>query len=417
MGYPFSTFQIINISKKNNRDLQGELISEVNSLRKIDRITIKGYEKFPESYLKRFLNIRKSQVLDLEEINSKINTLNSLSFAKKIRDPEILFQEDSTEVYIYLEKTKSNTFDGFLGFGNNEDTNKIEFDGYLNLNLINNLNYGESFGLLYKSDENEQRTFDIRAELPYLFQSPVGLRANLNIFKKDSTFSNVNQNAKLFLQLNRNNKIFAGIEHIESSNLLNNSINSQINDYNSTYFTTSYEFTFRSSSLLFPVQTYLFVEFGLGNRNVESQNINQNSLNFSARKIITLNNKNSIYLNVDGDMLFSDNYLFNELSRFGGINSIRGFEENSIFANLYSVLNTEYRYTLSPSIYIHSIADAGYYENDLDNLKEKLFGFGFGFGIVTKAGLLKFNYANGLSENQPFEFNNSKIHISLNAFF
>ena len=132
---------------------------------------------------------------------------------------------------------------------------------------------------------------------------------------------------------------------------------------------------------------------------------------------INLNNKNSIYLNVEGDMLFSDNYLFNELSRFGGINSIRGFEENSIFANLYSVLNTEYRYSLTPSIYIHTIADAAYYENDLDNLKEKLFGFGFGFGLVTKAGLLKFNYANGLSENQPFQFNNSKIHISLNAFF
>jgi outer membrane translocation and assembly module TamA len=46
-----------------------------------------------------------------------------------------------------------------------------------------------------------------------------------------------------------------------------------------------------------------------------------------------------------------------------------------------------------------------------------LFGFGFGLGFATKSGLLKLNYANGLSENQPFRFSNSKIHISLNASF
>jgi hypothetical protein len=50
-------------------------------------------------------------------------------------------------------------------------------------------------------------------------------------------------------------------------------------------------------------------------------------------------------------------------------------------------------------------------------VKEKLFGFGFGLGLATKSGLLKLNYANGLSENQSFKFSNSKIHISLNVFF
>ena len=39
-------------------------------------------------------------------------------------------------------------------------------------------------------------------------------------------------------------------------------------------------------------------------------------------------------------------------------------------------------------------------ENKIINQKEKLYGLGFGFGILTKAGLLKFNYANGKSENQ-----------------
>ena len=83
--------------------------------------------------------------------------------------------------------------------------------------------------------------------------------------------------------------------------------------------------------------------------------------------------------------MISDSYFENELLRFGGINSIRGFEENSIYATLYGITNTEYRYKLNNSIFIHSIIDAGYFENKILNIKEKLFGYGFGFGILTNS--------------------------------
>ena len=61
--------------------------------------------------------------------------------------------------------------------------------------------------------------------------------------------------------------------------------------------------------------------------------------------------------------------------------------------------------------------DASYFENKITDQKEKLYGLGFGFGIVTKAGLLRFNYANGKSENQKFKFSNSQIHLSLTSLF
>jgi len=84
---------------------------------------------------------------------------------------------------------------------------------------------------------------------------------------------------------------------------------------------------------------------------------------------------------------------------------------------MFAVLNSEYRYQINSSMYVHSIIDAAYLENKLVNMKEKLFGFGIGFGILTKAGLLKFNYANGKIEGQKFMFSNSKIHLSLTAKF
>ena len=415
-GMPFTSFQLINISKIDNTKLKGQLNITSTKERTIDDIVIKGYEKFPRSFLKRHLSIRKGQILNLDEIKAKCQNLNSLTFSAQIKEPEVLFTSDSTTLYLYLDKTRSNNFDGFLGFGNNENTGKIEFTGYLNLNLINNLNYGESFKLIYRSDENEQRTFNFNSSLPYVLGTPLGLDLNLNIFRRDSTYTIAKQSLKVFYQLNPKNKIFAGIDLVDSNN--SSDVTSPIlDDYNSTFFNLSYEYLKRTENRLFPLQTNFYLQGGLGRRESDSNDERQTEIKFKAFNIFNLNTKNKIYLNIEGSLLFSDEYLTNELYWFGGINSIRGFEENSIFASLYSILNSEYRYVLNNNLYVHSILDAGYYENQILDLKEKLFGFGFGIGLLTKAGLFRLNYSNGIIENQPFKFNNSKIHISLNASF
>ena len=133
--------------------------------------------------------------------------------------------------------------------------------------------------------------------------------------------------------------------------------------------------------------------------------------------LIRINTRNSIYARFNAGAIQSNQYLENELLRFGGINSIRGFEENSLYANLYGLINTEYRYRLSNTIYAHSIIDVAYFENDIIDTKEKLFGFGVGFGLLTNSGLFRFVYANGKSEDQGFKLSNSKVHLSLTTSF
>ncbi|WP_298495266.1 hypothetical protein [uncultured Algibacter sp.] len=417
-GLPFSKLKLTNIKTKDSTNLEAALT--INSLEKrtIDNILVKGYDNFPGSYLKHFLKIKPKQVFNLDIIKNKTNQLNNLIFANEIKSPEILFSKDSTTLYLYLEKTKSNAFDGFLGFGTNEETNKLEFDGYLNLNLTNNLNFGESFRLLYKSDENDQKTFETNISLPYLFKTPIGADLLLRIFKRDSSFTTVNQSGKLHYQVNSMNKLYAGVISTESNNLLNKNTSTSISDYKTLHYTFAYQYLKpEANDQLFQIRSKIFLEFGSGNRKTNSSIEKQTTYTLDALKIFTLNYKNSIYLRVNGSNLISDTYFENELLRFGGINSIRGFEENSIFATFFSTLNTEYRFKLNNSIYLHSIIDAGYFEDKTLNTKEKLFGYGFGFGILTKAGLLKFNYANGKNENTQFKLTNSKIHLSLTAKF
>jgi outer membrane protein assembly factor BamA len=416
-GDPFSTLQLINIVKTNANLISADLNIRKNQKRRIDKIIVKGYEKFPESYIKRFMKLRTGKSFNLNAIKEKVELLEDLRFANKIKDPEVLFTKDSTTLYLYIEKARINNFDGFLGFGTNENTNKIEFDGYLDLRLMNNLNFGETLNLFYKSDEIDQQTFRVDADLPYLFSSPVGLQLGLNIFRKDSTFLNARQHVKINYQINAQHRVGVGISTTTSTNLLDDDT-AILNDFTSNFYTLNYNYTKpQFYDPLFPINFWFDLSSGFGKRENNLGNQSQSVFNLDTYKIFNLNPKNSIYTRFNGAILTSDDYLDNELFRFGGINSIRGFEENSLVTNLYGVINTEYRYRLSSSIYIHSVLDAAYFENQITDTKEKLFGFGFGLGLLTNAGLFRLNYSSGKSENRQFKLSDSKVHVSLTATF
>ena len=418
-GYPFLSIKLSNISNINQNSLRADLkINIEGSKRKLNKIIVKGYESFPKSYLKHYLKLKQNTNFNITEIKKKTKALNNLSFSNQIKEPEILFSKDSTQLYLYIEKIKSNAFDGFIGFTTNEETNKIKFNGYLDIKLTNNLNYGESLLINYKSDESDQTNFNIEANLPYLFNSPIGLNTALKIVRVDSTFSNTTQKANITFQLNSENLFFGGIESSNSTNLpSNNTINnSLIDNYNATFTNFGYQYLKRQSNALFPIKTDITLIYGTGFRD-NNNKTKQNKISIDANHIFNLNDRNSLYLRGKAEILSSSNYLENELYRFGGINSIRGFSENSIIASNYYLLNTEYRYNLSSNIYINSVVDIATFKNETINQNQNLYGFGFGFGILTKSGILSFVYANGKNEELPFKLNNSKIHLKLSAIF
>jgi outer membrane protein assembly factor BamA len=414
-SYAFATLQLQNIQPEDEIKIKAELVIDKGTKRTLQNIKVLGYDKFPPSYIKHFLGIKIRKSFRLERIKSQMELLNQLPFAQQKRPAEVLFTKDSTSVYLYLEKIKSNRFDGFIGFGTDETTGKIEFDGYLDLNLINNLNFGESLKLNYKSDEIDQKTLEIALQLPYLFGTPLGSTLNLNIFKKDSTFTTAQQGIKLFYQLNENQQLGLGIR-LQQSNAITNTSDAFVEDFDRQFYEINYNYSKRQKTdLLFPVQRQFEMSVAFGKRSAASE-LNQRQIRLKGFQILNLNPKNSIFLKVHLEELQSDQYLLNELLRFGGITSVRGFRENSLFATRLGLLCSEYRYRLSPGLFVHSVMDAGYFQ-DANNTDYQIFGFGFGFGLRSNGGLLRLTYANGKTKNIPFDLSESKVHLSFTSTF
>ena len=417
-GNAFASLRLSNISVEEDHTLSAFLILDLGSKRTIDSIAIKGYEKFPISYLKYFAGIKKGKIFSQKKLIKQNEAINSLPFVSTLKPPEALFRKDSTLVYFYLKKRNANSFDGVLGFATNEKTNKLQLNGYLNLELNNNLNFGEQFLLTYKADGEEQRNFRVNVKLPYLLKSPFGVGLELVLFKRDSTFITSEQQARITYQINPSSVSYVGYKGYESSNLLDDLIaGTPIEDYKSKFVLIGASYTKLQNSFLFPIKSEIGLDAEIGSRDRKETTDEQVKIKSIVNYIFNLNYKNSIFLQNNTATLLSDNFLINELYRFGGINSIRGFDENSIDASFYSVLNTEYRYQFNEGLYVHSIIDIGYFENKTLGIKEKLYGYGIGLGLQTKPGLLKINIANGNLENQTFKFSNTKIHLILSTRF
>ncbi len=417
-GNTFARIHLEEITINSNSTLSASLILTNGNKRTIDQIIVKGYDKFPKSFIKYYAGVKIGNTFSKEEIISQSNALNSLGFVSNIKTPEALFKKDSTTVYFYLKKEKDNLFDGILGFSTNEDSQKLIFNGYLNLELNNNLNFGEQFILNYKADGNDQQNFRVKTTLPYLLKSPFGLGLELKIFKRDSTFVTTEQEIQISYQINPATNSYVGYKGYDSSNLLDEAIEGiAIEDYNSKYIVAGASYKKHQKNILFPIKTNISLETEIGAREQKALKESQIKINGNLHYIFNLNYKNSIFLQNSTSILTSDSFLTNELFRFGGINSIRGFNENSIDASMFSVLNSEYRYQFNEGIYMHSIIDIAYFENQVLSIKEKLYSFGIGVGMQTKAGILKLNFANGKAESQEFNFSNTKIHLSLSSRF
>ena len=415
-GFAQSKIKLENFNKTENK-LQAHLIIELNQVRKINNLVFQGYNQFPNGIKKVFLRKYQSKPFNKSVIKKIHSDFNSLPFVTQTKYPEVLLTTDSTKVYLYLEKRKNNSFDGFLGFGNNEETQKLQFNGYLDLNLYNNLNSGERFNLYWKNDGNKQSTFNVNLDLAYIFKSPMALKSNLKIFKQDTIFQNSSFDFDLGYMINYNTKAFIGYKD-NVSEAIQKITSSDLKDLKSTFITTTFEhkkIDFDDS--LFPDKFSIFTKFGIGDRTASSLKTNQFFAQFQFQQLLELNKKNYIHLKSDTYFLQSTNYYTNELYRFGGIQSIRGFNENSLQGNIFSGIFAEYRYVASPNLYFYTITDFGYYQDKANDSKDQLYGLGFGFGLLSNGGLFNLVYANGNTGNQTIKLSNSIVQISFKTYF
>ncbi len=436
-GYPFAGVYINNIQIP-GEEISGELMVEEGELFYIDTLHVKGELKIDYRYIERLSGIEPGDVYREDRIRRIGDRIRETPFIEEIKPAEMEFFRERVDVYTYLQKARANQFNGIIGvFPNHEQTGKLFVTGDLYLYLVNSFGKGESFRFAWKSLQPLTQELDVNLAWPYVFNSMVGVGVDFNLLKQDTTWFTVNPVVDLKFFLGGSNYFNVFYDYfnsslISTSGLENTSVLPDYADVSSSLYGMGLQY--RNLDYLFNPRRGWDISgrLGIGGRKIRKNpalpETVYDGISLSTTKLRgfweigfyqPLGGRFTLQLENRSGYVYSEDLFENELFRLGGIHNLRGADENSIYASLYSIGTIEARFLFEQNSYFFLFFDGGYYETDLPNSFESdlPIGFGGGVNLSTRAGIFSLVYALGKQFDNPINISNAKIHIGyLNRF-
>jgi outer membrane protein assembly factor BamA len=414
-GRPFSSVKLKNIVQKKDR-LWALVEVRESPLRKIDKVVVRGYVDFPKKFIPHHLQLKPKTVYSEKKLRSASRALKSLDFVSEVRPPEVLFLRDSTHAYLYLERKRSNRFDALLGFTTDSKTNQVQFNGYLDIHLENRFQKGETIALKWNNNGNGQEEFRLKTKFRYLFHSPFDQELAFEIYRQEASFSNVKGLTKIDYRFDLRQQLGIKLSFENSEKTAADEALSSARSFSSNFYGIYYHYTKPPSSKN-RSKWALMVGLEQGKRKTQEKSTDQQQLEASFSCLGVLSRKTRLFLQNRAKQRISDDLLFNELYRLGGTNSVRGFNELSLFASRYNYTNIEYRWMTQTDSYLFGFSDIGFLENKALKTAEQLLSFGLGYAYQTPSGRLHFSYAFGKTQKQDFNLNRGLFHLKWERLF
>lgn len=436
-GYPFAKVKLDSISIQHNL-ISANLLLEKNKYITIDSIIIKGDAKINPIYIYKYLDVKPGDAYNESSLSKVGNRIKELAFVKESKAFDLLFTSEKNKLYLYLDKRKASTFDGVLGILPDDDNpGKIILTGDIRLKLLNSFGRGELIDINFRRLQTQ--TQDLRTSLvyPYLFNTPLAFEGKLDIYRRDTSFINVNRIGGIQYLFTGGNYIKTYIQSKSSSIISINGLEnlSALPDYADSK-TLLYGVGFRTEKTDYRLNPRKGIRMqfnGAGGRrkilkhpqikeelydNIELSSM-QYDTEFSGDAFIPTSKRSTIRIGQQAAYLIGNNLFENELYRIGGFRTLRGFDEESIFASFYTITHLEWRYLLEQNSYAYLFWNGAYYENRSINkfIHDTPYGFGLGLSFETKAGIFSLNYAIGRQFNNPIDIRTAKVHFGLISLF
>jgi outer membrane protein assembly factor BamA len=435
-GHPFADIRLDSINIDGPK-VSGFIRLELNQFIKIDSIIIKGNSRISPYFINNYLGIKAGRAYQESKIVAIESRLKELPYIKSIKPYEFTFTPAASKLVLYLDNKKANQFDGVLGFLPNERTGKIEFTGQAHLKLQNALNRGELIDIDWRRLQLNSRDIKAKVTYPYLINTPLGLDLNFKLFQRDTIFIDVTQHAGLQYLLSGNNffKFFVNNRSLSLVSTTGLDMLSTLPDYADVktltyglgvkYEQTDYRFN--------PRKGYrVSANVATGNKKIIKnpkinaalyEDVNLKSVLYNgdlqADLFIPVMRQSTINIGLKAAGMQTEEVFLNEAYRIGGNNSVRGFDEESIYATSYGIANLEYRFLFEQNSFLFLFGNAAWYELDTEKsyLKDTPYGFGAGVSFQTKAGIFSISYALGKQFDNPLLLRAAKVHFGIVSVF
>ena len=418
-GYPFANINISNADIDSNA-LNIKLKIDKGPKVKIDTLINPELNNKQYKLLKRLIDIETGSLFDYQKIKEIENKISKINYMNSLRPPAYEFVDGKAKIYTYVKIKSFNNANGIIGIQPDND-GQIQFTGNIMLNLNNNFNAGEKIEFKWRRMFNASQNLISSVNLPYLFGSPFEFDGSLNMIRKDSSFFNFDASVNLCYSKGPQSRIGIILSQNQSTNV-------QQSDYNFTS-TKSFGFLFDQNQLnksINPTNGWrIHSSILTGNKQTllstsdELVRTPNYKLKFNYQQHFRIHKKIIFKEQLKLNTTVNEQLFENELERIGGYNSIRGFDEESIWVSSYGISNTEIHFLLDNESSVFIFSDWAWTEAKLTEGYEKnwLKSMGLGTTIGFNNGLLNLVYGLGSSVGEPIQLRTGKIHIGFTSFF
>ncbi len=418
-GYLFSKIEIESI-QPNFDNCEVSVALGINRGRRwaTSKILFPGASINNSDYLSKISGFRDSVLINKRLLDLLYSNLEQSELFEEISYPEVFLEEDEAVIVIAVQERVLNQFDGLLGYVPDQNGDG-QIVGDFELSLWNVLNQGNGIDLEYRRLRPETTRLNIGVSQDWFGSLPVGLGFNFNLYQNDTTYQTRNLSLDGYYLISQGLRLTGEIGRISSTSsntapvLLEPDGKKQFGKLGFRYSTLD--------NVDVPTKgLHLSIQFGIAEKNVETDSLESFSQQFiesQASYFIPISSKSVIALSTEAFMLNADKVTENDLIRFGGANSFRGYAEEQFRASRLFWGDLEYRFLVNRSSYLFTFASLGGYlrpkllteTNNAFKTSDFLYSTGFGISYKIRIGRLKFAYAISPEES----LGNGKIHIGV----
>jgi len=437
-GYPFASVRLDSIVFNREKEISASLDLTTNQQVSIDSILVKGNSKLHRKFIRNYFNIKQGDLYNESRVRKIAGRLQDLPFVTEVRQHEVVFIDNKARLLLYLDKKRASQFDGIIGIAPNDDVDgKLLLTGDIKLKLLNAFNRGELIDFNWRKLEAKSQDLKFHFNFPFLFNTPFGIDYRLHLYKKDTSYLTLTNNLGIQVLFNGYNHVKAFYEN-QQSNLLSTEglefattlpeyadIRTSLYGIGMDYSRLNYRYN--------PQKGFRFDLMGaIGSKKIKKNaNVNQElydsiplsstlyRLQLDAAGFIPLFRHSTLMIRNQSGFLENENLFENELFRIGGLKTLRGFDEESITASIYSIFTLEFRYLFDQNSFFNIFFDGAFYERNANSgyWRDTPYGVGVGINFETRAGIFALSYAMGSRDGQPLQFKAAKIHFGLTARF
>lgn len=407
-GYPFSRVKLKLLSDANDT-IKTILNVSPGPFKSLDSLVVKSETKIPKGYISYHLGLKKGKPYNESKLEETQELADKNGTFKATRSPQVLFTKEKTSVYLYLDQQASNRISGIAGINTNDD-GSVFFTGELNLSLNHVFKAAENIEFNWSAPRSGSQQLNLHLDVPFLFTSPLGFLFNFNLYREDTLFSNrdlqvganVRPNSKTEIALSYQNRVSGNLQGLDN-----------FANVNTKYFLLNTKYNKLNHRFLPTKGVLINVELGQGNRTSNGKKTTQYTTSIEFKGYLDFSKSNKFYAGLKGAGLFNSPLATNELFRIGGVNSLRGFNEQSLFTSQFIYSQLEYRLFLERYTYAFAFADLGLLRNQVPETptEDFLVGIGLGFSFYTKGGVFSLAVGLGQEEKTTFDINNAKVHL------